>query len=171
MHFEVLIHPKGVERCGIEARQEHIDNNEQIDFTLLNLIGQVFVVVLEPLARCIKVSFECLIVISDCHIQKITGTLVKSFCVKALVIQNTIGAVFFILGKGVNSGNGQISVLLCNLFFQFQIILFASRNGAYCKHGVKSVYSLTFQTVIRITHRLLVKVFQNVLHDLRDTLR
>ena len=58
----------------------------------------------------------------------------------------------------------------CNLFFQLQIILFADRNGADCKHGVESIHALTFQTVIGITHGLLVKMFQNVLHDLGDTL-
>lgn len=51
-----------------------------------------------------------------------------------------------------------------------QIILFADRNRADGEHGIKTIHTLTFQTVIGITHGLLVEVFQNVLHDLGDTL-
>lgn len=59
----------------------------------------------------------------------------------------------------------------CNLFFKLQIILFADRNRADGEHKVEAVYSLTFQTVIGISHGLLVEAFQNVLHNLYDTLR
>ena len=30
MHFQIFVHPKGVEGGGIEAGQEHIDHDQQV---------------------------------------------------------------------------------------------------------------------------------------------
>ena len=60
-------------------------------------------------------------------------------------------------------------MLFCNLLFQFQIVFFANRDGADSKHGVETIHTLALQTVIGISHGLLVKVFQNVLYNLGDT--
>ena len=170
MHFQILVYPKGVERRCIKARQEHVDHDKQINFTLFHFVREVFVIVLEALAGCVKVGLESLVVLVNRHIQKITGVLVKTISIEAFIVQYAVCTVCFVRSKREDGGNRQITVLFCNLFFQFQIVFFASRDGADSKHGVETIHMLTLQTVIGISHSLLVEVFQNVLHNFGDTL-
>ena len=55
VHFKILVHPERVERRRVKACQEHIDHNEQIDLPRLDALGQVFVVILELVRRCVKI--------------------------------------------------------------------------------------------------------------------
>ena len=168
MHFQILVHPKGIEGRGIKTCQKHIDHNQQIHLPFLHLVGQIFVIILKSFAGSIKIGFENLIIIIDCHFQKISGTLIKPLRIETFIMQNTIPCVCLIGRKGKNGCNGQFAVPPGNLFFQFQIVFFADRNGADRKHGIKTVYTLAFQTVIRIAHGFLVKMFQNILHHFRN---
>lgn len=170
MHFQIFINPQGVESCCIKAGQEHIDHNQQINLTLFYFIGQVLIVILKALAGCIKVRLERLVVVTDCHIQKIARTLIELIGIKALIFQNAICAVCFVGSKRVDGCNRQLAVLFFDLFFQFQIIFFADWNRTDCQHGVKSIYTLTFQAVIGIAHCFLIEVFQNILYNLGNTL-
>ena len=36
VHFQVFIHPQRIQRCGIEAGQEHIDHDQQVKFLVLH---------------------------------------------------------------------------------------------------------------------------------------
>ena len=62
VHFKILVHPERIERRRVKARQEHIDHNKQIDLPRLDALGQVFVVVLELVRRCVKIDVERLVI-------------------------------------------------------------------------------------------------------------
>ena len=62
VQFKILVHPERVERCRVKACQEHIDHNEQIDLPRLDALGQVFVVILELVRRCVKIDVERLVI-------------------------------------------------------------------------------------------------------------
>ena len=62
VHFKILVHPERVERCRVKACQEHIDHNEQIDLPRLDVLGQVFVVILELVRRRVKIDMERLVI-------------------------------------------------------------------------------------------------------------
>ena len=47
MVLEVLVHPKRVERRSVKAREEHIDDDEQIDLALLHALRKILVIILE----------------------------------------------------------------------------------------------------------------------------
>ena len=49
MHAQVLIHPEGVQRLGIESGEEHVHHNQQIHLTVFHPHREVFVIVLELL--------------------------------------------------------------------------------------------------------------------------
>ena len=36
VHLQVLVHPKGIQGRGIEARQKHIDHDQQVKFFILH---------------------------------------------------------------------------------------------------------------------------------------
>ena len=58
MHFQILIHPQCIQCCSIEARQEHIHHDEQIQFLVLHTKGYVFIIILELIAGRIIVRME-----------------------------------------------------------------------------------------------------------------
>ena len=77
VHLQVLVHPKGIQGRGIEARQEHIDHDQQVKFLVLHAERYILVVVLEPLTIGRVVRVEHLVVILNGCVQKIPAALVK----------------------------------------------------------------------------------------------
>lgn len=47
MLAEVFVDPEGVEGCGVKAGEEHVDDEENVDFAIFDAQGDVFIVVLE----------------------------------------------------------------------------------------------------------------------------
>ena len=86
MHFQVLIHPKSVQRRSIKTCQEHIYYDQQIYFPLFHFVGQILVVILKSLAGSVKVGLENLIIIVNRHLEKITGTLIQFIGIKTFVL-------------------------------------------------------------------------------------
>ena len=72
MLAQVLIHPEGVERRGIEAGEEHVDDNEHVEFAFLHAVGHIFVVVRELLGGCVEVHAEHGVVVLDRRIEEVT---------------------------------------------------------------------------------------------------
>ena len=58
MHLQVLIDPEGVDGLGVEAGEEHVDDDEQVQFAHLHLAGDVLVVVVEGVAVGAEVGAE-----------------------------------------------------------------------------------------------------------------
>ena len=77
VHLQVFVHPKGVQGRGIEARQEHIDHDQQVKFFILHAERYIFIVILEPFAIGRVVRVEHLVVVLNGGIQKIPAALVK----------------------------------------------------------------------------------------------
>ena len=118
----------------------------------------------------IKVGVKCRIVIPDCAVQKVTGGLVKSIGVKTFVTQHIIWIV--LIGSiAENGGNRELPVLLGKLLFEFCVILHCHRDGANCEDGVEAGHALAFQRVIATALSFLVKMIQDVLHNLLHPLR
>lgn len=44
---EVFVDPEGIKGCGVKAGEEHIDDEEDVDFAVFDTQGDIFVVVLE----------------------------------------------------------------------------------------------------------------------------
>ena len=42
--------PKGIQGCGIEARQEHIDHDQQVKLFILHAERYIFIVILETVS-------------------------------------------------------------------------------------------------------------------------
>ena len=162
VHFQVFVYPKGIQGGGIKASQEHIDHQQKIHFPLFHPVGEIFVVILESLAGAVIIGLEDFVIVANGHVQEISGTLIQQICFKAFLGQHTVRRIFFVGRIGENSSNGQVPMPLSDLLFQFQIILFADRNGTDCKDGIKSIHPLTFQAVPGIPHGLLIKVIQNI---------
>ena len=58
VHLQVLVDPEGVDGLGVEAGEEHVDDDEQVQFTHLHLAGDVLVVVVEGVAVGAEVGAE-----------------------------------------------------------------------------------------------------------------
>ena len=71
MHLQVLIHPEGVECLGIKTCKEHIDYDKYIYFLVLHAKRQVFIVVLELLARRIILGTKHVVIVLDGSIQEV----------------------------------------------------------------------------------------------------
>ena len=65
VHFEILIDPKSVERFGVEASEEHPDNDNHVELTILDALRNIFVITLEIVAIERVLSAEHAIIIVD----------------------------------------------------------------------------------------------------------
>ena len=170
VHFQIFVHPQGVERCSIEACEEHIHNNQKIHFTVLHSHGQVFVVVLELIRGSIKVRVEHSIVILDCVLKEVTGSPVKSIGIKAFLLQNIFG-VILICGVAENGSNRKLSMTFGKLLLELRIILHRHGDGADSKHGIKARHTLALQGIEAVAFGFLVEMLQRVFDDFPNTLR
>ena len=137
MHFEILVHPQCIQRCRIKTREEHIYNNQQIHFPVLYSHRQIFVVVLKLVRRGIKVRIECNIVILNCTIEKVTGSLVQGIGIKAFLLQD-IFRILFICRITENRCYRKLAVVFGYLLFELCIILHCHRNGANSKYRIEA---------------------------------
>ena len=71
VHLQVLIHPQRIECGGIEARQEHIDHNKQVELLVLHPQGYILIVALEIIAIGAVIGVEHQIIVADSHIEEI----------------------------------------------------------------------------------------------------
>ena len=73
VHFQVLVHPQSIQSSCIEAGQEHVDYNQQVQFLVLHTQGYILVVVLECITGSIIVGIKLFIVVINSRIKKVTG--------------------------------------------------------------------------------------------------
>ena len=71
VHFQIFVHPKGVEGGGIETGQEHIDHDQQVKLLVFHPQRDILVIILETLAVGGVVGAEHSVVIPDGRFQKI----------------------------------------------------------------------------------------------------
>ena len=170
VHLEIFVHPERVERCRVKACQEHIDHDEQIDLPRLDALGQVFVVILKLVRRCVKIDVERLVVVLNGGVQKIARGLVQRVRLKAFLRQRIFGIVF-IRSKAEDRRNGQIAVLLSQLAFELRVVFHRHRDGADGKDRIEARHALTLEGIKAVALRFLVKMLKRVADDLADALR
>ena len=170
MHFQIFVHPQGVERCSIEACEEHIHNNQKIHFTVLHSHRQILVVVLELIGGRVEVGVERCVVVENCAFKKIAGGLIKRIGVEAFLLQNIFG-VILICGVTENGCNRKLSMTFGKLLLELRIILHRHGDGADSKDGVEACHALALQGVETVAFGFLVKMLQRVFDNLPNTLR
>ena len=143
MHLQVLVHPKGIQGRGIEARQEHIDHDQQVKFLVLHAERYIFVVILEPFTIGRVVRMEHLVVILNGGIQKIPAALVEVGGIfRVFLVQNAI-RFRFIGSIAVNGSNAQPLGWVCrHLFFELLIIQLCHRHRCHAENRIKTADAL-----------------------------
>ena len=143
VHLQVLVHPKGIQGRGIEARQEHIDHDQQVKFLVLHAERYILVVVLEPFAIGRVVRVEHLVVILNGCVQKIPAALVKVGGIfRVFLVQNAI-RFRFIGSIAVNGSNAQPLGWVCrHLLFKFLIIQLCHRHRSHAENRIKAADAL-----------------------------
>ena len=143
VHLQVFVHPKGVQSRGIEARQKHIDHDQQVKFLVLHAERYIFVVILEPFAIGRVVRVEHLVVILNGGIQKIPAALVKVGGIfRVFLVQNPV-CFRFIGSIAVNGSNAQPLGWVCrHLFFELLIIQLCHRHRSHAENRIKSADAL-----------------------------
>ena len=143
MHLEVLVNPKRVQRCRVKAGQEHIHNNEEIQFLILHAEGNILVVILEPVGICGIVGVEHHVVIHDGFIQKIAGGLIQSRGIFGVFFAQKAVCFLLIWGVAVNHSDLQfLCRILLHLFAELPVILHSHGNRGNRKDGVEAADSL-----------------------------
>ena len=143
MHLQVFVHPKGIQGCGIEACQEHIDHDQQVKFFILHAERYIFVVILEPFTIGRVVRVEHLVVILNGGIQKIPAALVKVGGIfRVFLVQNAI-RFRFVGSIAVNGSNAQPLGWVCrHLFFELLIIQLCHRHRCHAENRIKPADAL-----------------------------
>ena len=108
VHFQVLVHPQGVQGGGVEAGEEHIHHDEQIQFLVFHPQGNVLVVVLELVAVGGIVGAEHLVVVPDGSVQKIPAGLVQAGSVLAVFLVQDAVRLALVGAVAVNEGHPQL---------------------------------------------------------------
>ena len=73
VHFQVFVYPEGVDGLGVEAGEEHVHDNEQVQLTHLHLAGDVLVVVVEGVAVGAEVGAEHGVVVFEVAVHAAAG--------------------------------------------------------------------------------------------------
>ena len=143
VHLQVFVHPKGVQRSSIEARQEHIDHDQQVKLFILHAERYIFIVILEPFAIGRVVRVEHLVVILNGCVQKIPAALVKVGGIfRVFLVQNAI-RFRFVGSIAVNGGNAQPLGRVCrHLLFELLIIQLCHRHRSHAENRIKTADAL-----------------------------
>ena len=89
VHFQVFIHPQGVERGGVKACKEHIDHDEQVQLLIFHPQGYILVVALKFIPVRGIIGMEQGIVILNGAVQKIPRGLIQRAGILAVfLVQN-----------------------------------------------------------------------------------
>ena len=65
MRAEALVDPERVERGRVEAGQEHVDDDREVELAVPEAQREVLVVVLEPVRRRVETRAEHRVVVRD----------------------------------------------------------------------------------------------------------
>ena len=143
MHLQVLVHPKGVQGRGIEARQEHIDHDQQVKFLVFHAERYIFIVILEPFTIRRVVRVEHLVVILNGCVQKIPAALVEVGGIfRVFLVQNAI-RFRFIGSIAVNGSNAQPLGRVCrHLLFELLIIQLCHRHRCHAENRIEAADAL-----------------------------
>lgn len=163
---QVLVHPQGIERGGVEAREEHVDHHQQVDLPLLHPQRQVLVVILELVGRSAVIGVEGLVIVINGLVQKIARSRVRALSVEARVFR--VGLIGIV---AENSGDVQVLAPLGQLLPEFLVIRHGHGNGTHRQNGVEPGQPLPFKRIKAVALGLLVKMLDDVLDHSGHALR
>ena len=92
---QALVDPERVQCRGVEAREEHVDDDDQVEVTVLQSLGQVLVVVLEPLGRGVEARAEQVVVVLDRVLEELARALVEVVGLELLLGESPSGSSSF----------------------------------------------------------------------------
>ena len=166
VHFQILVHPQGIQRRRIKAGQEHVDHNQQVKFPILHPQGNILVVILELIAVRGIIGVEHLVIVADGSIQKVTGTLIqRRGILRILLVKN---AVCFFLVCAITVNDGYFEPLLwirCHLALKLGVIQLGSVHAGHGENGVESAYTLLLLDFLDLLPSIRGSNLGNVLQD------
>ena len=98
---EALVDEQRVERRGVEAGQEHVDHDDQVDLAVLQPLGQVLVVVLELVGAGVEARAEDGVVVLDRGVEEVSRGLVERARLEALLVEVVVADIL-VGGVGVD---------------------------------------------------------------------
>ena len=135
---QVLVNPQSIERCRVEAREEHVDYNQQVDFAVLDAERKVFVVVLEFVGARVVACAEHFVIVVDALIKKFTAALVETCGIfGSLIVNVNIGSI----AEYRCDFQPLVRLQLLHLFFQFGIVELDKRDRGNGENGVEALHS------------------------------
>lgn len=143
VHFQVFIHPQGVQGGGVKAGEEHIHHDEQIQFLVFHPQGNVLVVVLELVAVGGIVGVEHLVVVPDGSVQKIPAALIQTGGVLAVFLVQYAVCFALVGAVAVNDGHPQLFGGVCgHLLLEFLVIPLGQVHRSHRKNRVEPAETL-----------------------------
>lgn len=144
VHFQIFVHPKGVQGGGVEAGQEHVDHDEQVQLIVLHPQGHVFIVILELFPGGVVVGVEHLVVVLNGLLQKISAALVQGAGVlrillpqHPLVLQVLVGPI------AVNQGHPQpLGRVRLHLALELLVVELGHGHRGHREDGVEAAEPL-----------------------------
>ena len=163
--LEVLVNPKRVERLGIEAGEEHVDHDDHVELTILHAFGQVLVVVLELLRRCVEARREHGVVVVDGGCEEVAVGRVEALHVEALV-GKAAALVALVGAEAVNEGDlkGLAAALRLDAL-KGRVVHLGHAYRRAAEDGVEAHHALVLQQVVRAAPGLLGVAVEHVIHD------
>ena len=119
--------------------------------------------------RGVEIGTEHLVIVFDDIFQKVTGAGVQSFGTAFFFTQCSVSR-FFVGGKAVDqpnletSGGGQLFLLIG----KFKVIALGGLNGGGGEQGIEAGQPFAFMTVERGSPGLLIEMFPDIRHNLRN---
>ena len=143
VHFQVFIHPQGVQGGGVKAGEEHIHHDEQIQFLVFHPQGNVLVVVLELVAVGGIVGAEHLVVVPDGSVQKIPAALIQAGGVRAVFLVQDAVCFALVGAVAVNDGHSQLFGGVCgHLLLEFLVVPLGQVHRSHRKNRVEPAEAL-----------------------------
>ena len=126
--LEVLVDPEGIEGRSVEAGEEHVYDDEDVDLAVFDAQGEVFVVVLEFVGRGVKSGVEGSVVVDDCGFEEVARGLVKLVRFKTFVREYVFGIVF-VDAEAVDGRDVKIAFLFFELAADLGVVFHRKRDG------------------------------------------
>ncbi len=87
---QVLVDPQRVERRGVEAGEEHVDHDHEVDLSPLESQRQILVVVLEPLGGGVEARAEQVVVVLDGVLEELPGIEAEPIGLELLLVEDVV---------------------------------------------------------------------------------
>ena len=84
---QALVDPERVQRRGVEAGQEHVDDDHQVDLAVLQPQREVLVVVLELVGRGVEARAEHGVVVLDRALQEVARARVEAVGLELFLVE------------------------------------------------------------------------------------